>query len=68
MRKFVKHPIKANTVPLIQKRIFTPEDFGRLLRQIKQLRGYSISACEVPDEIAVEFAIGDDIYTAILDG
>lgn len=68
MRKFVKYPVKASTVPLIQKRIFTPEDFGRLLRQIKQLRGYSISVTEVPDEIAVEFAIGDDIYSAILDG
>lgn len=66
MKKFVKYPIKANTVPLIQKRIFSPEDFGRLLRQIKQLRGYTISVTEVPDKLGVEFAVGDDIYTAIL--
>lgn len=68
MKKFTKYPIKANAVPLIKKRIFTPEDVARLLCQIKQLRGYTISVSEVPDEIGVEFAIDDSTYTAILDG
>ena len=64
MRKFVKHPIKATTVPILHQKVFTPHDVGMLLRQIIQLRGYSISVCESPD--GVEFSVGEDIYTAML--
>lgn len=65
MKKFVKHPIKATTVPLLHQCIFTPHDVGMLLRQIKQLRGYSISVGESPE--GIDFAVGEDIYTAIMD-
>lgn len=68
MKKFTKYPIHANTIPLLQRCIFTAEDVAMLLHQIKQLRNYTISASEIPGENSIEFAIGDDIYTAILDG
>lgn len=67
MKKFVKHPIHANSIPMLQRRIFTPGDLGDFLRQIKQLQGCSISVCETPDQNSIDFIIDDDVYTAVID-
>ena len=66
MKKFIKQPIHANTIPLLQRRIFTPQDFARMLRQITQLHGCSIGVNELPGGNGVDFMIDDECYTAIM--
>lgn len=66
MKKFVKNPINATTIPILQRRLFTPEDVAALLHQIKQLHGYSVGVSELPEGNGVEFQIDDDYYAVVM--
>lgn len=66
MKKFVKYPVNATTIPLLQRRIFTPEDVTALLHQIKQFHDHSIGVSELPDGNGVEFQIDDDYYAVVM--